>query len=89
MIRHLARLVLLSLTCTLLFACAQSPEDAAAEEARDDLRCENVTVVAVQVEESLKGCRPMIVSAFGCGRTADYRCRAGVRDCDYRCWRNR
>jgi hypothetical protein len=88
-IRHISRFLLVSLVSTLIVACAQSPEEAAECEARDDLRCDDVTVIPVQVEESVRGCPPMILTAVGCGRTADYSCRAGIRDCDYRCRRTR
>ncbi len=87
MIRRLSYLALLSLTCTLLFACARSPEEAAIDAAQEDLRCDDVTIVSVDVEQSSRPCPPMRVSTFGCGRTADYTCKPGSRSCHYRCRR--
>lgn len=70
-----------------LTGCAESPEMAATDEARDDLGCDDVVVRTVDPEPSIKACPPMVVSVQGCGRYATYVCRPGVRDCDYGCRR--
>jgi hypothetical protein len=69
----------------LLTGCAQAPEVAAADQAREDFGCEQVFIRDVYGEPSYSACPPMIVTVQACTANATYRCRPGARDCDYSC----
>jgi hypothetical protein len=67
--------------------CADSPEVAAIDQAREDFGCEDVVVRGVDPEPSRKACPPMVVFVQACAQYAAYACTPGVRDCDYTCRR--
>lgn len=80
--------ICVSLLASFLFtACAMNAGREAADQAREDLDCEDITVRQVSAPSRRNQCDPHEIVVEGCGQVVQYRCESGGFGCDYTCRR--